>query len=69
MLETKEIKAKTASLWGKIIGGIVILVGHILMWLNIFPNATSGQICACGFSIMGVFGTVDINLMLEKFTK
>ena len=25
-------------------------------------------IMGCGFGVMGVFGTVDINLMLEKFS-
>lgn len=66
---SKGIKAKTASLWAKIIGGTIIIGGHILKWLDIMPNATSGEICACGFSVMGIFGTVDLNILIDKFTK
>lgn len=65
----KELKAKDVSLWGKIVGGLVILIGHILMWLNILPNARSSEICSCGMTIMGVFSTVDLNIMVDKFTK
>ena len=61
------IKAKDASLWAKILGGVIILGCHILKWCQVFPNANSTEICACGFSIMGVFGTVDINLIIDKF--
>lgn len=67
--ETKKFKAKTVSLWAKIIGGLIIICGHILKWCNVLPNATSGEICACGFSIMGIFGTVDLNILVDKFTK
>lgn len=27
--ETKGLKAKTVSLWAKIIGGVIIVVGHV----------------------------------------
>lgn len=67
--ENKGLKAKTASLWAKIIGGVIIIGGHILKWCNVLPNATSGEICACGFSVMGIFGTVDLNILIDKFTK
>ena len=67
--ENKGLKAKTASLWAKIIGGVIIIGGHILKWGNVLPNATSGEICACGFSVMGIFGTVDLNILIDKFTK
>lgn len=67
--ETKGFKAKTVSLWAKIIGGSIIFFGHILKWCNVLPNATSGEICACGFSVMGIFGTVDLNILVDKFTK
>lgn len=68
--EKKEIfKAKTLSLISKIVGGTVILGGHVLKWLGKLPQATSSEICMCGFSIMGVFGTVDLNIMIDKFTK
>lgn len=67
-IKTKELKAKTVSLWAKIVGGVIIVSGHILKWLNIIPNASSGEICACGFSVMGIFGTVDLNILIDKFT-
>lgn len=60
------MSAKTLSLIGKVIGVLVILVGHILMWIQVLSNADSQSIIACGFSIMGIFGTVDINIMLDK---
>lgn len=65
----KGLKAKTASLIGKIVGGLTILLGHVFKWIGFLPGATSGEIITCGFSIMACFGTVDINLMLDKFLK
>jgi uncharacterized membrane protein len=67
--ENKGLKAKTVSLWAKIVGAVIIVGGHILKWTGVLPNATSGEICACGFAVMGIFGTVDLNLMIDKFTK
>ena len=64
----KGIKAKTVSLWAKIIALIIVVGGHALKWVGILPNATSGEICACGFTVMGIFGTVDINILMDKFT-
>lgn len=73
---TKEVKKenplgkpKVWSLVSKIIAGIIIVGGHILKWLNLLPDAASSEICACGFAVMGVFGTIDINMALDKFTK
>lgn len=66
--EKKGIKAKTVSLWAKIIALIIVVGGHFLKWLGFLPNATSGEICACGFTVMGIFGTVDINILVDKFT-
>lgn len=65
----KELKAKTVSLWSKIIAIIIVIAGHTLKWLGILPNASSGEICACAFTVMGVCGTVDINILVDKFTK
>lgn len=65
----KGLKAKTVSLFGKIAGGLVILTGHVLKWLGIMPNATSSEIIGCGLAIMACFGTIDINIMLDKFLK
>ena len=66
---SKGLKAKTVSLLGKIAGGTVIIVAHILKWLGKLPEATSSEICICGFSVMGMFGTVDLNILIDKFTK
>lgn len=62
------MKAKDCSLLSKILAVIVLIAGHVLMWLGVLKNANSMQICGCAFSIMGVFGTVDINLLIDKFT-
>ena len=67
--ETKGLKAKTVSLWAKILGAVIIVGGHALKWVGLLPNATSSEICICGFSVMGVFGTVDLNILVDKFTK
>jgi len=61
-------RAKKASLCAKIIGAVYILTASTLSFLGIF-SAPVSDICIVGFSIMGIFGTVDINLMLDKFTK
>lgn len=75
--ETKELKAKDASLFGKIVGGSEILLGTILLILLVCVGKLSATeakelfsiVLSCGLGIMAVFGTVDINLMLEKFAK
>lgn len=67
--EKKELKAKTVSLVGKIVGGVVILVAHILKWTGKLPEATSTEIVGCGLAIMACFGTVDLNIIIDKFTK
>lgn len=61
------MKAKDASLAAKIVASTVLVVAHALMWMGILKGADSKSICLCAFSIMGIFGTIDINLMLEKF--
>ena len=63
------MKAKDCSLISKILAVIVLIAGHMLMWTGVLKNANSMQICACAFSVMGVFGTVDLNLVIDKFTQ
>lgn len=67
--EKKELKAKTVSLVAKIIGAAVVLVGAILKWVGIFQNCEINELCIVGFSVMGIFGTVDLNLLAEKFSR
>ena len=65
----KELKAKTASLIAKIVGALVVLVGAVLKWLGIFQNCEINELCIVGFSVMGIFGSVDLNLLAEKFSR
>lgn len=75
--EKKGIKAKDASLAGKIVGAGEILLGGIaLIMLVCFKVLTVseakelfGMVIGCGFALMGVFGTVDFNIILDKFKK
>lgn len=67
--EKKEpffMKAKFWSLIGKVTGLTVIVGGFILKWLGKLPGATSSEIMTCGLGCMAVFGTVDINLVVDK---
>ena len=61
-----NIKAKDASLAAKIIGVIIILGGSLLKWTGVFKDCDIQDICLVGFAVMAMFGTVDINIMLEK---
>lgn len=67
--EKKELKAKTVSLVAKIIGAAVVLVGAVLKWVGVFQNCEINELCIVGFSVMGIFGTVDLNLLAEKFSR
>ena len=62
------IKAKTISLIGKIVGGSIILVGFILKAFEIW-NVEVNDLIKIGFAEMAVFGTIDINIALDKFIK
>lgn len=62
------MKAKTASLLSKVVAGVVLIVGHFLMWYGKMPNANSSDIIKCSITIMAVFGSIDLNLIIEKFT-
>lgn len=62
------MKAKDASLAAKILAAAVLVGAHVLMWMGVLKGADSKSICLCAFSIMGVFGTIDLNLVIEKFT-
>lgn len=64
----KEIKAKDASLYAKILAVVIVIAGHILKWCGVLPEATSSEICFCGITVMGIFGTVDLNILADKFT-
>ena len=65
----KEVKAKNVSLIAKIVAGAVVLTGAVLKWLGIFSDCNINELCTVGFTLMGLFGTVDLNIALDKFTK
>lgn len=67
--DKKELKAKTVSLVAKITGAAVVLVGAVLKWVGVFQNCEINELCIVGFSVMGIFGTVDLNLLAEKFAR
>lgn len=61
------MKAKLISKIYKAIVPIGIIICHVLKWLGIF-DVSSGEICLMWSVIYGLgAGTIDINLMLEKF--
>ena len=65
----KEVKAKTVSLIAKIVAGAVLLVGAVLKWLGIFESCEISELCTVSLTLMGLFGTVDLNIALDKFRK
>lgn len=67
--ETKGLKAKAVSLWGKIIGAVIIIGGSALHFSGHLPQGNIDDICKVGFCVMGIFSTIDINILVDKFTK
>lgn len=67
--QKKELSAKKASLVAKIVAGGGVLVGAVLKWAGVFSNCDINELCTVGFTIMGLFGTVDLNIALDKFRK
>lgn len=67
--QKKELSAKKASLVAKIVAGGGVLVGAVLKWTGVFSNCDINELCTVGFTIMGLFGTVDLNIALDKFRK
>jgi len=63
-----EIKAKDASLWAKIIAVVVLLVGEVLIGLKVLPNLSAIDMIWIALTVAGIFGTVDLNLLMEKIT-
>lgn len=66
--EEKGIKAKTVSLIGKIIGGAILLIGLILNAFKVW-EVPINDLIKVAFAEMAVFGTIDINIALDKFIK
>jgi hypothetical protein len=60
-----ELKAKNVSLVAKIVAGVIFVTGAVLKWLHIL-DCTISELSVVAFTVAGLFGTVDINLMFEK---
>ena len=75
--DTKSGDAKKASLIGKIVGGSEIFIGSVtLVALVCFKQLTASEanelfsiVLSCGLGIVACFGTVGMNVMLEKFAR
>jgi hypothetical protein len=59
------VKAKDASLAAKIIASVIFVTGAVFKWLHVL-DCTISELSAVAFTVAGLFGTVDINLMFEK---
>lgn len=66
--EKKELKAKKVSLFGKIIAGIILLVGFVLKCLHIF-DCEVDELIKVAFAILAICAPIDINISLDKFLK
>ena len=62
------MQAKTVSLWSKIGSAALIIIGTALVGLRVLPGITTWDVISAALAVAGVFGTIDINLMLEKIT-
>jgi uncharacterized membrane protein len=51
------------------VAGVVLLVGSVLKWLGIFNSCEINELCTVALTLMGLFGTVDLNIALDKFKK
>ena len=66
--EKKELKAKKVSLFGKIISGVILLVGFVLKCLHIF-DCEVDELIKVAFAILAICAPIDINISLDKFLK
>jgi hypothetical protein len=67
--EKKEMTAKTISKIFKFVAAGGIIASAALKWAGILPNATAGEICLIWATVYGLgAGTVDLNIMFDKFT-
>lgn len=64
-----ELHAKNISKVFKIVAPVFAVVMAILKWTGVFPNVTISEIIyiSCFIYAAGA-GTIDLNLMLDKFT-
>jgi len=61
-----ELKAKNVSLWSKILSASLIIVGTIAVGVGWLGKISVLDVVWASLAVAGIFGTIDINLMLEK---
>lgn len=59
------MKAKDASLWAKIAAAAIMILGSTAVGLG-WLKMTVWDIAGVAFTVMGIFGTIDINIALDK---
>ena len=64
----KELKAKKVSLVGKIIAGVILLIGFVLKCLHVF-DCEVDDLIKVSFSILAICAPIDFNISLDKFLK
>lgn len=64
----KGLKAKKVSLVGKIIAGVILLIGFVLKCLHIF-DCEVDELIKVSFSILAICAPIDFNISLDKFLK
>lgn len=64
-----KLSAKTISKIFKFAATLGIIACAVLKWLNVMPSATISEICVVWATVYGLgAGTIDLNLMFDKFT-
>lgn len=62
-------EAKVLSKLFKCLCATGLITCSILKWCNFFPSATIGEICMAWSVVYGLgAGTIDFNLIVDKFT-
>ena len=67
--EEKGLKAKTVSLFAKIVAGFILLVGAVLKWTGVFTNCEISELCTVAGTFAALFVTIDANIAFDKFKK
>ena len=65
----KALSAKGISKIFKFVSALGIITCAVLKWLGFMSGATIGEICLAWSVVYGLgAGTIDLNLMLDKFS-
>ena len=63
-----KVTAKNISKIFKFVSGLGLIASLFVFWLGWLPNATTKDICFGWFVVYALgAGTIDVNLILEKF--